>query len=242
MPWIKMDYLTSCKKLMPFDGAYSRWREFVSLGLWVFHPSMRGLLRLASMEVRSEKTADIGLFWEQFNEMLAKITNKDNYKFNPKYIMCDEAGANFTGIETVYDDKFVIERVISCQWHFMNKVQDRVNKIGEQFQHEFVEVSTNMCRVKTVAEYDLILARLREIVDMFPEAGNFLEWYHVRRFQLFPAFRDDLHSDVNLAESGNAKWQLYSKLSLLQLWRMMSPKWLNRNMGIRGSRKERVFP
>ena len=104
--------------------------------------------------------------------MLEKITNKDNYKFNPKYIMCDEAGAPFTVIETVYDEKFVTERLISSQWHFMNKVQDRVNKIGEQFQQDFLEICTNLCRVKIVAEYDLILARLREILNMFPEVGN----------------------------------------------------------------------
>ena len=132
------------------------------------------------MKVRSEKTADIGLFWEQLNEMLAKIINNDNYKFNLKYIMCDNAGANFTGIETEYDKKFVTERVLSCQWHFMNKVKDSVNKIGEQFQQEFLKLCTNLCMVKTVAEYDLILERLREIVNMFPEAGNFLEWYHVK--------------------------------------------------------------
>ena len=72
-----------------------------------------------------------------------------------------------------------------------------------------------MCRVKAVAKYDLILARLRKIVNMLPEAGNFLEWYHVRRFHLFTAFREGLHSGVNLAESGNAKWKPHTKLSLV---------------------------
>ena len=135
---------------------------------------MRRLLRLVSMEVRSEKTADIGLFWEQVSEILAKITNKDNYKFNPNYVMCDEAGANFTGTETVYDEKFVTESDF-MPVAFLNKVQDGVNKIGEHFQQEFLELCTNLCRVKTVAEYGLLLARLRELVNMFPEAGNFLE-------------------------------------------------------------------
>ena len=50
---------------------------------------------------------------------------------------------------------------------------------------------------------------------MFPEAGNFLEWYHVRRFHFFPSFREGLHSGVNLAESGNAKWKPHTKLSLV---------------------------
>ena len=37
-----------------FDGAHSRCRGFVSLALWLFHTSMRRLLKLACMEVRSE--------------------------------------------------------------------------------------------------------------------------------------------------------------------------------------------
>ena len=72
-----------------------------------------------------------------------------------------------------------------------------------------------MCMVKTVVKYDLILARLREIVNMFPETGNFLEWYHVRRFHLFPAFTEGLHSGVKLAESNNVKWKPHTKLSLV---------------------------
>ena len=39
-----------------FDGCHSRCTGFISLGLWVQHPSMRRVIRLASMEVRSEAT------------------------------------------------------------------------------------------------------------------------------------------------------------------------------------------
>ena len=41
-----------------FDRCHSPCTRFISLGLWVQHPSMRHLIRLASMEVRSEATED----------------------------------------------------------------------------------------------------------------------------------------------------------------------------------------
>ena len=72
-----------------FDGSHSRCTDFISLGLWVMHTPMRCIIRLASMEVRSEKTEELTIFWELLNEMLAKLTKKPGYKFNPNYIMFD---------------------------------------------------------------------------------------------------------------------------------------------------------
>ena len=82
--------------------------------------------------------------------MLKKITKKPGYKFNPNYIMFDEASANFTKVNGVFGDKVV--RVVCCQWHFMNKVMERIHKIGEQHQAEFAEgwpdvQSTNSSRI-----------------------------------------------------------------------------------------------
>ena len=47
-----------------FDGAHSRCRGFLSLALWLFHTSMRRLLKLACMEVRSEGSEQIALFFK----------------------------------------------------------------------------------------------------------------------------------------------------------------------------------
>ena len=66
-----------------------------------------------------------------------------------------------------------------------------------------MEKAKQLCVVKTVAEFELLFARLKEIAEMFPEVGNFLDWYYARRIHLFPAFREALHSGLNLAEVGN---------------------------------------
>ena len=50
---------------------------------------------------------------------------------------------------------------------------------------------------------------------MFPETGNFLDWYYARRTHLFLVFHTGRHSGVNLAEVGNAMWKPQRKLSLV---------------------------
>ena len=200
-----------------FDGSHSRCTDFVSLGLWVMHTPMRRIIHLASMEVRSEKTEELTIFWELLNEMLEKLTKKTGYKFNPNYIMFDEGGANFTSVDGVFGEEFVKHRVVSCQWHFMNKVMERIHKVGEKDQAEFAEKAGQMCRVPTIPEFELLYGRLQEIASQYTEVGNFLKWYYVRRTHLFPAFREGRHSGVNQAEIGNAKWKTthHRKLSLV---------------------------
>ena len=97
----------------------------------------------------------------------------------------------------------------------MNKINERIQKIGEDFKEEFVTSAGQLCRVQNVAEFELIFSCMREIVAKFPEFGNSLDWYYARRFHLFPAFRDGAHSGLNLAEVGNAQWKPKHKMSLV---------------------------
>ena len=191
-----------------FDGSHSRCTVYISLGLWVHHPSLRSVIRLVSMEVKSESTENLIMFWSLVNEMLQIVGKKCNsYKFNPRNIMTDEAGAHFTAMRHVFGDEFVNKKCITSQWHFLNRVNEKIHKIGEEYQEEFLEKATLLCKLPTVPEFEIVFARLKEIAAIFPEVGNFLEWYYARRIHLFPAFRKALHSGLNLAEVGNAKWK-----------------------------------
>ena len=155
-----------------FDGCHSRCTGFISIGRWVQHPSMRCVIRLASMEVRSEATEDIAIFFKLINEMLQIVGKKEEgYKFNPRYILCDEAGGNIRRIKEALGLEFAAARVVTCQWHFMNKINERIQKIGEDFQEEFVTSAGHLCRVQSVAEFELIFSHMREIVAKFPEFG-----------------------------------------------------------------------
>ena len=200
-----------------FDGCHSRCTGFISLGLWFQHPSMRRVLRIASCEVRTEKGDTIEIFFSLLNEMLQKVGNKDkDYKFNPKYIFNDEAGSNFVGISRVFGEQFAAERVITCQWHFMNQVNAKIHFIGEKDQEEFLKCAKNACIVPTIPEFEILWARMQEICNMYPQVGSFLDWYYVRRSHLFQAFRGGIHSGLNLAEVGNAKWKHKTRLSLVK--------------------------
>ena len=120
------------------------------------------------MEVKSEATEDLAIFFKLINEMLQIVGKKEKgYKFNPKYILCDEAGGNIRGIKEALGLEFAAMRVVTCQWHFMNKINERIQKIGEDFQEEFVTSAGQLCRVQSVAEFELIFSRMREIVAKF---------------------------------------------------------------------------
>ena len=59
--------------------------------------------------------------------------------------------------------------------------------------------------------------RLRQLAEKYPCIQGPLNWWHVRRWHVFGAFRGGpTHSGVNLAEIGNASWKTTgSNLSLL---------------------------
>ena len=108
-----------------FDATHTRVHGFKSLGLWLFHPTMRKVIRLASMDLRTENSKDIALFFTLFNEMLQKVTGKPDYKFNPCYFLWDEGGANHNALKIVYGEDFCKERVVGCQWHFRSDTNEQ---------------------------------------------------------------------------------------------------------------------
>ena len=54
---------------------------------------MQHILRIVTMEVKTEAIEEISFFYKLWNEILSEIMNGEVYKFNPKAIMVDENGA-----------------------------------------------------------------------------------------------------------------------------------------------------
>ena len=90
-----------------FDATHTRVYSFKTFAIWLIHPAMKQILRLASMELRSENYLDISLFLHLFNEMLVEISDRPGYKFNPRYFVCHEGGANYKAVCEVYGGDFV---------------------------------------------------------------------------------------------------------------------------------------
>ena len=112
------------------DGCHSRCTGYKTLALFVYHMAMHRILRLAMMEVKSESTQEISLFWKLFNQILSEIKGGNN-KFNPKSIMVDENGANYCTIRKVFGLEFATSKVVSYQMHYKNDVNRASIKIGD---------------------------------------------------------------------------------------------------------------
>ena len=66
-----------------FDGMHSRVRGYKTLTLWVYHLGMCKVLLLAVMEMESENTEMVTLFFNFFNECLKEFTGDKSYNFLP---------------------------------------------------------------------------------------------------------------------------------------------------------------
>lgn len=71
------------KEFCYFDGKVKRCRRFVALTASMYHPVLRKLIQLATMECNGKNTSTIALFWETFNEVLKKESCDPTTTFNP---------------------------------------------------------------------------------------------------------------------------------------------------------------
>lgn len=189
-----------------FDCCHTRVHGFKSIGMWTYHSTMNKIVRLASMELRSESTASISEFLSLFNEMLQKVSGKPGYKFNPRTFMCDEGSANYQAVRKVYGEDFTKLRVKGCQWHFKHNLHLKSKLVSEKERGTFTHLCENLCVVTTVTEYFQIKKQLDIIAERNPRVKNFLGWWHLRRSHVFQPFRGGGLPGVNLSEQGNAGW------------------------------------
>ena len=189
-----------------FDGMHSRCRGWKTLTLWVFHSSSRKLLRLATMEVKSENTTNCALFWSQWNKLLAYVKGDPKYKFNPCGFLTDEAGANFAGIREVYGDEHH-RNANSCQFHYKQCLQRLLKKIPAHladYRNEIEVLSLQFLTVSTMADYNSVRVRLQDLATINEDVQSWLGWWVARRFHIFPVFRGYCISSLNLAEIGHS--------------------------------------
>ena len=171
-----------------FDGQHSRCQGFVTLLLFVFHPEMKKILRLATMEVRKENTSTIAQFWHLLGQAISLQSQKPDQLFNPSTMIVDENGGNFCGIREIYGADFEKQQVVSCQLHFKLDAQ-RNNKVGTEHREDFIKKLHQMVCAPTVGHYNKIGEEVEEIVSIYPGVKNFFQWWDARRYHVFPAFR-----------------------------------------------------
>ena len=106
------------------------------------------ILCLASMDMRTENSNDIAIFFNLFNEVLSKVKGQKNYKFNPRAFVCDEGGANYKAIGMVYGNDFCKNRGFGCQFHFLNDMHKK-HEGKENMKEKFTQLCEKLCHEAT---------------------------------------------------------------------------------------------
>ncbi len=155
------------QELAFLDGKHGRVGGFVSLGLWVFHPTARKILHLASMEMRSERTESIALFLTLWNQVLAEVKGQPGYKFNLCSIVCDNAGAMENAVKSVLGVDFISEGCFAtCRWHYKSDMLKKENWLTIPEDRDIYKaVIEGISASMTVAEFNHFHDQLQEFLQ-----------------------------------------------------------------------------
>ena len=103
-----------------FDGKVKRCKNFVTLTASVYHPILQKQLPLTTMECKSEDSANIGRFWNNFNKAFKDVTKTDK-NFSPVGWITDMTTANFNGLQLIYGED-VLHKIKGCEFHFRQSI------------------------------------------------------------------------------------------------------------------------
>ena len=200
-----------------FDGMHKRCIGWKTLTLWVFHPSSRRLLRLATMKTKGETSETTSIFWNLLNEMIREVANDPLQYFNPYMFITDEAGANHNGILSVYGQSGVMKSRI-CQFHFkqsLNRMLQKFPPTLNEIKAEFEEIMLQLLNVPTISQFQELKTRAVQISGLVPAIKSGLQWWLARRYNIFPVFRGYCLSSVNMAEIGHSTLKRVKSLALV---------------------------
>lgn len=200
------------------DANHSRAQKLKSIATWVYHPSLRRVIRLAIMYCQHEDTVSLTLFWKLFNEVVAYVKGSPGYVFNPRAFMSDEHGGNKNAIRDVFGVQVSKKRHVTCAWHFTSNANKKAREVLKlPSDHDlFLGLCKELVDAHTVAKYQDLWADLLEMGEAHPGLKPFLTWWEARKYHIVPAFRKAGHPGVNLAEIGNSQWTGSHKMSLFE--------------------------
>ena len=103
--FIAKHFLNVKHSILSFEKSYfginNRVCGFKALTLWVHHPGMWHMKRLASMDCKREMKDMVVLFFRLFNSALQDFTGDPVYSFYPVMVVTDE-GAIHQGLHDIF--------------------------------------------------------------------------------------------------------------------------------------------
>ena len=120
---------------------------FCHCNLQVYHPLLRQVVKLATMETEGEGKENIRMFWSVLNSALREVSENKSYRFNPSGVMVDEGGGWWASIPLELADG-ALDRTISCEVHWKFTVKRNLSAIqaayGVDIGEEFADITNGM--------------------------------------------------------------------------------------------------
>ena len=113
-----------------FDGKVKKCKNFVTLTANVYHPMLQKQLPLATMECKSEDSANIGRFWNNFKKTFKDVKKTDK-KFFPGGWITVMATTNFNDLQLIYGED-IVHKIRGCEFHFRQSINRHASKCGGQ--------------------------------------------------------------------------------------------------------------
>ena len=160
------------KEFAHVDATHTRVRNFKTVTLWTYHPVMRKLLRLAVMDIEEENTENLSKFWQVFNSMLCKVSDNQQYLFNPCGFVADEHHSNWQSIQLVFGND-ALSRTVSCEFHYKQSVHRHARILGTTVAGEnFVKLAEALLTSVTVTEFDVACSEMQSFVAEHSELAD----------------------------------------------------------------------
>ena len=82
------------------------------------------------MGCKSEDSANIGRFWNNFSKAVEDVTKTDK-RFSPVGWITDMAATNFNGLQLIYSED-VLHKIKGCEFHFRQSINRHASKCSDQ--------------------------------------------------------------------------------------------------------------
>ena len=189
------------------DGNHKRCAGFKTITLWMYHPFLRQMCKIATMEAESENTLSMTMFWDVLNEAIREHTGDGNSRFRPYGYMMDEAGAFWASIAAVQGDED-FQRSVSCEKHFdFTVARQEKTLVGEDVKSEFKFLCDSLQKAETPLVFQKASERMEEFIQTHSHLRSWWNWWQKRQSHVFRAFKP-LHNvpKTNHAEMGHSRW------------------------------------
>ena len=77
----------------------------------------------------------------------------------------------------------------------------------EESRDQFIQICNQLCLATTVARYEILKGKLEEMTRRTPYLWSWIEWWDIRKAQIFGPFCHSCLLGCNLSEQGNKCWK-----------------------------------